>query len=135
MTCHVLNAHFVETYKSQLQSGLGSAAQDRYYGTSNATKEDDDSLTSIANSIVHIQMANSPQTNILNETISALSEETRGLRESSENMQQQYAAMMMWQPQAPPQTPPTVMHTSFAPQPPLPPQQPIPQYVPSPKKG
>ena len=51
---HVLNAHFVEAYEARLHSGLGSAAQHGYHGAANATKEDEESLTSIDNSIVHI---------------------------------------------------------------------------------
>ena len=77
-TFPALKAHFFEAYEDQLHSGLGKVAQHgyhRYHGEANATKEDDDSLISIDNSIVHIQMANSAKTNILNETINELLEE------------------------------------------------------------
>ena len=77
-------------------------------------------------------MENSAQTEILNETISALSEETRDLSKSLAHMQEQYAAMMTWQTQAPPQVPPTGPHAAFATR--TPPQPLIPKYVPSPQR-
>ena len=88
-TWPMLKAHFVEAYKARLHSGLRTATQHGYHGAENATKDDDNRITRIANSIVHIQMANSAHTTLLNETIHTLSEDTRDLHESLVNIQQQ----------------------------------------------
>ena len=95
-TCPTLKAHFVEAYKARLHSGLETGAQHGYHGAANTTN-DNNSLASIANSIAHIQIANSAQTHAMQEIMTALSEETRDLRDSLANIQQQYAAMMTWQ--------------------------------------
>ena len=137
-TWPTLKAHFVEAYEARLHSGLETGAQHGYHGAAATTEDDESSLNSIANNIANIQMANSVQTNVMQDTITTLSEEMRDLRQRLENVQQQYAAMMTWQErQVPPPPPPHAAFATRAPQTPVPQytiqtQHPVPQYIQAP---
>ena len=81
-----LKSHFGEAYEIRIASGAGTARSHGYVNM--ATDDDDDSLTSIVESI---QLANNANNQVINDNISQITAETRALRQALVDTQQQLA--------------------------------------------
>ena len=139
--------HFTEAYEI-LQQTTQTAGQMGYHSANNAMTDDDDSITTLQESMANMQTAANENTRVMNDNISQLTATTNQLRQQLATAQQQLAMMArqapaqaptqpttQWaQPPAPapyqanPYAPPPYVATQVATQLPQPP--PPPQYQP-----
>ena len=99
-TWAIFKTHFIEAYDNRIRTGGGTTGTSGYHGAANAHEgdfADDDSLASIQQSIQQsiqsMHLSNNATAQATNDTISALSAETRQLTQQLLATQQQLAMM------------------------------------------
>ena len=98
--------HFAEAYASRIRTGTGITSDGGYHCAFNTDKEypDSDSLASIQasmqQSMTQMHLSNNAATQATNDSVSALTAETRQLSAALRAMQQQLALMSQDRPAA-----------------------------------
>ena len=133
-TWEQLKLHFEEAYEIRLASGQGTAAAHGYVNSAEA--EDDDSLSTIQESLHSIHLANNANYQSLQDNLQAARAETATLRAELQAAQQNFANLAQAAVRAPPTAVPPVAYVppvaapSYAPPPaPYAPQQQYQQYT------